>query len=451
MFLVVVRTFFILFLFEMITGCSFQPPYHQPAIDIPKKWAHAEATDQNKTYHISCSKTKWWEQYKQPSLNRFMKQALQENNEFKKSIVNIDYAEQELTRIKFNWLPNAGILGGISQFPIFANPGGFLMAAPIYVINIFQQYHQQKSTQQKVFASIYAKDAARLMVIAQMELGYFTLIAEKESMILYQRLLDDMQTDYKLSEARYRYGLISKDDLVMITSRIETIRAELTVVQNNIVLSQNALRVLMNKNPGDLAIQESFRDLDSNGFVPDNTPLSTIQNRPDVKQKEALLKASYADVDAAIANLLPTVTVGAYLGSGSTTHGPFRLIEAYPVLPIDLSLYPNIGAHKARFKAMYFDYINTVRMALREIDDSLSSYHQRSNQLSHLQLSLTEAEQHCDLTNKRFKFGIVNQSDANHCQIKLDEIRLLVNQIKLEKMLSLVKLHQHFAGGCHEL
>ena len=100
---------------------------------------------------------------------------------------------------------------------------------------------------------------------------------------------------------------------------------------------------------------------------------------------------------------------------------------------------------------MYFDYINTVRMALREIDDSLSSYHQRSNQFTHLQLSLKEEEKHCDLTNKRFKFGIVNQSDVNHCQIKLDEIRLLVNQIKLEKMLSLVKLHQHFAGGCHEL
>lgn len=86
-------------------------------------------------------------------------------------------------------------------------------------------------------------------------------------------------------------------------------------------------------------------------------------------------------------------------------------------------------------------------MALRDIDDSLSTYHQRTAQLIHLQLSLKEEERHCHWTEKRFKYGIVNQSEVSHCQIKLDELHIFINQTKLEKMISIVKLYQDFAGG----
>jgi multidrug efflux system outer membrane protein len=440
----VVRYFLFISVISFMNSCSLQPPYHRPPIDLPKKWPHAV---HQKTSEINLKKMRWWRQYHHPTLNRLIIRAIHENNDLKKSIANIEYAQKELTQVKLNWLPNASLLGGISQFPIFANPGGFVMAAPLYVINILQQYQQQQSNQALLVASIYAKDAATLMVISQVATSYFTLIAEKESLILYRQLLQDMQRYHQLLQTQHRSGLISEDDVMMVHSRIETIWAQLMMVEHNIVVSQNALHALLNENPGEFSIHDSFKTLNSQAVIPANLPLNVIQNRPDVRQQEALLRSAYANVGTAIASLFPTMTIGAYLGSGTTSHGPFRLLEAYPSLPIDLSLYAQISASKAQFKALCFSYLNTVRIALRDVDDSLSLYRQHTMQLQHLKTALKNASLHCGWTKKRFQHGLADQIEVRRCQIRLDELHILINQTKLEKMLSVVKLYQDLAGG----
>lgn len=430
----------------LLDGCSVRSTYHSPLVDMPNQWPHALTKSEEHTLNLK--KMYWWKQYHDPILDRLIYKALSQNNDLKKSIANIEYAQKELTQVKLNWLPTASILGGFSQFPIFANPGGFAMAAPLYIINILQQFQEQKSSQAKLAYSVYAKDAAILTIIAQVATSYFTVIAEQQALILYQRWLEDMQTYYRLAQTQYRAGLISKDALMIIQNRIENVRSQLAIVRNNIVISQNALHVLLNENPGNMYYaHNAFQKLRTGSVVPANLPCNVIRNRPDIRQQDALLRSAYANVDSAIAALFPSITVGAYLGSGTTSHGPFYLLESYPSLPIDLKLYPQIGSNQARYKAIYFDYINTIRIALRDIDNSLSTYYQRTEQLDHLIQALNYEMQHCYLTKKRFQHGLVNQIEVRRCEIKLDEMRVFINRTKLEKILSIVKLYQEMAGG----
>ncbi len=428
----------------LINGCSTKKIYPHEIVGVPSEWPHAEKRPS--LAEINLKKMNWWRQYHHPKLNDLMNRALEQNNDLKKSIANIEYAQKELTQIKLNWLPKADLLGGYSQFPIFANPGGFLMAAPFYVINIFQQYQQQQTARAQLEASVYAKDAAVIMVISQVATAYFTLIAGQETKILYQFWLQDMRTYYHLLQIQYRLGLIAQDDMTKIKSQIETIESQLVMVEHHIVVSQNTLHALLNENPGELSVHHSFKTLNTDAVIPANLPLNVIQNRPDVKQQAALLKAANSDIGAAIAALFPSMTVGAYIGTG-TNSGPFSLLEAYPSLPIDLTLYAKIGMRRAQYQALCFNYMNTVKMALRDIDNAFSSYYQNTKRLKHVKLALKNEVLHCGWTKKRFEHGIVDQIELQRCQIKIDELSILVNQTKLEKMLSVIKLYQELAGG----
>lgn len=435
----------IAFCFLLASGCT--STYQTPKVAVPKQWPHdhMHTTRSN----VPLKKMQWWQQYHQPTLNRLIKRAVLQNNDIHQAIANIEYAQAQLQEIKLNWLPNATLMAGVSQFPILANPGGFGLIAPLYVINIFQQYQQQKSGQQLLEASLYAKDCAILMVISTVATSYFTLLAEQEAAFLYEQLIKDEAHHLALTKSQYYAGLISDDDVQRIESQLEQTKALLDITLHNIVVSKNALHFLLNENPGEFKIQESFQSIHDSALMPNLIPVNVLHQRPDIRQQEAVLKSQYANVGASIANLLPSITLGAYLGAGTTSHGPMNVIESYASIPINLPFYAQIKVNQAQFKNSYIQYIKTIRMALRDIDNDLSKYHAKQKELAHVKRALAHSSALCNLAAKRLDYGISDDIEVTACMVQVDELKIKLNQSKLQTMLSLVQLYQDLAGGYH--
>lgn len=424
------------------------PNYTKPRINIPEKWAHETNFKINDTLNLP--DMIWWKQFHSSELDTLIQKALKQNNNLNIAIAKIDYAQNQLKEVKLNWLPGMSLLAGYSQFPVLGYPGAFFIAAPVYVLNVFQQYKQQKSAHAIVQASIYAKDSVRLVVIAQVSASFFSLIAQQEALVLYNQLLNEYRTHLKLAKSNYLLDLTAYDDIDQLESQIAQVKSQIDLVKNNIAMSKNTLHFLLNENPGDIVANTSFKHINSSALIPGDLPLTVLNNRPDVREAEALLRASNADIGAVAANLLPSITLGAYLGKGSSITGPINLLESYLNVPIaNFPVFAQINERRAQYKIACISYMDTIRRALRDVDNDLSAYVAYSNQYQNNSSALMHEKRHCHLVDVRYKHGIDNRIDAIRCKIKLTQFKLSLNQNKLEKMLVIVKLYQDLAGGYH--
>ena len=419
-----------------------------PRVTIPNKWSNSYNVKIND--HINLPDMLWWKQFHSHELNHLIQIALQQNNNLNLALAKIDIAQSKLDELKLSWLPGMSILAGYSQFPVLGNPGAFVIAAPIYVLNIFQLYKQQQGAKAIVKASNHAKDFARLTIIAQVSASFFTLIAQQEAFKLYGHLIQNYHSQIKLAQSNYGFGLTAQDTIVQLQSDLQQIKSQKDLVKHNIVVSKNTLHYLLNENPGTMVVNTSFKHLNSNALIPDNLPLNVLNNRPDVGEAQSLLHAAHANVGAVEGALFPSATLGAYLGDGSYINGPINLTEGYLSAPaIDLPLLAQIRGSKAQYRLACIKYVDAIRRALHDIENDFSAYHAYSLQLRNNTSAYNHLKQHCHWVEIRNRHGIDNQIDVLACNIKLNQFELILNQNKLDKMLVLVKLYQDLAGGYH--
>lgn len=437
------RRWFLLFILILNNSCSLlEPRYAPPVVKIPVKWQHT-----NPQLSVNLPQLRWWKQYKRPQLDDMIQKALRQNSQLQMSMANIELAQSQLDEVKLNWLPNLAVIAGYSQFPALGNPGRFAIGAPAYIINIFQQYKQQKSATALYKASIYVKDSVQLALIAQVATSYFILSSQEESLSLYLKLLKQEKSYLNIIESQYRHGLISEDRVDEVNSQVEQVISQIKLARHYITVSHNALRYLFNENPGQISLNQSFNTLNSDAVIPGNLPASVLNARPDIREAEAILRAAHADVGAVSASLLPSVSLGSYLGT-SSVYGGVHLSQAMLTMPaIDLPIFAQIGAAKARYRIFCIQYIDTIRKALREVSNDLSAYMAFSLQLKHNTSAFMSEKRHCQLVAGRYKAGLVDEGQVLYCQIKLTEMALQLNQNKLEKILGSITLFQNLGGG----
>ena len=180
---------------------------------------------------------------------------------------------------------------------IFLYRGGYNTGIiPEYALNLFQYLRSSEAAKAKFKASQATQDAVKLGVISQTVSGYFAYVGQTLLLSQLNRLVADLKELLYLSKKQYAEGLISLYTLQKFEQQYDTAKAELPIAKNNVVVSRNALRVLLNENPGDVGIGSSFMKIKSNGLVPTNLPAEVLKNRPDVREAEQKLIAANAQV-----------------------------------------------------------------------------------------------------------------------------------------------------------
>jgi multidrug efflux system outer membrane protein len=432
--------------FLLLSSCFlFGPTYKKPQLNIPLQWPNQQAIKINENIYLP--DLVWWKLFDSPELNALIIKALKRNGEPNTALANIEYAQSQLLEIKLSWLPTLSLFAGYSQFPILGNPGLNIIAFPLYIVNIIQQYKQQKGAKARYEASIYARDCIKLSIIAQVSTAFFALLQQEKALTIHQDLMKDYQTYLKLVQNQYKNGLTSLDSIDMLQSQIKETESQIDITKHNIIVSKNALHYLVNDNPGELVINKTFDSINTNGVIPGELPVCVLTNRPDIRRAEALLRAANADVGAAIAAYLPSISLGAFLGTSSRQGGIYLAQAGMSTPVIDLPIFAQVKGSKASYKVAYINYIVAVRAALRDVANDLSAYTAYSDQLKNNLSALESKKQHCYLVEKRYSHGISDKLELMQCKIIVDQFNLLVNKNKLEKMTAIVTLYQDLAGG----
>ena len=419
--------------------------YNPPNVDTPKQWSNTKL--RQKQLH-RLAKIHWWKRYHSAELNQYIDATLHTNHEIQLAINHIEKAQAELKTIKLSWLPGFPLVGGFTQLPLYGNPGTLLITAPDYILNILELYQKQKSAEQHLNASRHLYHATRLMMIHQVINAYFSLLSQQEALALNNRLLHHHQLKLKLWQNNFQSGLISSDPIWETQSKLRLIKAKIKVIVHNIYASQNILHYLMNENPGSIRTQISFSKIPVQTEIPLDFPLHVIQNRPDVQQAEAELRASHHRVDATIAKLFPQMNLGGFFGEGRYIQGPINAPNATAILnTLDPPTYGKIDVSRTQYRRQLILYVHLIRKALKDIDTDLHAYQAYLQQYQHINEAFNQAQAQCHNTKIRFENGIVSSFEYINCQIQLDELALLRNQKKLMQILTINRIFEDLGVG----
>ena len=437
----------------VLSGCSFfSPAYTKPQVNVPKTWAahddKAKVSTNNNLPYVA-----WWQQFNDPELNVILEETLQHNNDIQVALANVQTAQGQLRQIELNWVPFLPLWVGNNQMPAVGNPGYFYGIFPTYALNLLQQIKQQKQFSYQLQASKYAQDSIRLTIIGQTVASYFTLLAQVETLRLYNQLLVDLNKELALYRSQLRNGLISADLIDETMGVMNNIQAQMKVVKNNIVITQNTLHLLANQNPGTIALRYQFNHINSNKIIPADLPATVLQNRPDLLQAEAQLKAANQAIGVAASNLLPTIELGTFAHEAyesSLNNAPQTLSPQAEYLSIPILNLPALGltqATQATYKANYYTYIQQVRKILAQVDDDLSAHDLYTKRLNENEAALMSIRKICQLNQSRFNNGISSEVPLVECRVQLDNFAIVVNENKLAKMMTIVTLYQDLGGG----
>lgn len=396
----------------------------------------------------------WWKKFNDPTLNQLIESGLVNNNSIQISMGNVEAAQGELKRVELNWVPSLSTNVGYSSFPNLGFPGALIAVIPTYTINIFSQIKEQKKANYELLAAKAEDDGVRLAVIGQIANSYFTYSSALDEQRLFAQLDHDLAELITIASSIYKSGLTPEMDLDQAKSELNLIKAQERVIQQNIVVSQNALRFLLNQNPDKIKLTRKFADLDGNQIIIGNLPLTVIENRPDMIRATNELKAANEGIGLAFSNLLPTIQLSAARGAIGTSDNaytigtPIYFNQALLEIPLfNASVYGQIDKAKGLNKASYYRYTETLRKVMRDVNNDLSAHDLYSKRLNDTVTAKNDIQRAYDLNNSLYKKGIISYMALLKNKIKLDNLMILVNRNKAEQFITIVNLYQDLAGG----
>jgi multidrug efflux system outer membrane protein len=456
----------------LIAGCSLLgPDYKQPNVETPQNWAHNTHNNIDNA-QTNFSDTSWWKKFNDPVLDDMIEQALKNNNNIQVAIGNINVASAQLKQTNMAWVPvidlgasaSTGQALNITGVPPTVNSPpantynfNFYNAGliPAYSLNIMKQIKQSDMAKLNLSANQYAKNAVRLTVISQVVGSYFSLLALHEQLTEQKQLITDLDEGLRLTKLQYADGAATLNDVTQYEMQLQNAKMSIPGIEDNIVHTENALQVLMNKNPGVIVTQNKFANIQTDGKIPGNLPSIVLRNRPDIMQAEEQLKSANVNIGVAYSNYFPTITLTSPLGAFSSQltnlfypSGDYWVATAAVSMPIlNLGIDQIVKKSKAQYYVAYYNYVQTVKGAFAEVDNNLSSVSKMQNKRIAADKLYASAKLNAKLNETNYELGYSSYPDTISSKVNADTSKMVATGAKLQQLQAIVAAYQAMAGG----
>jgi len=446
----------ILVCFILLSGCAlYGPTYKKPEIKTPEQWNSSD--NLSNIENINLPAMEWWKQFNDIQLTSLINQAMEHNNNIQVALGRVLDAQGELMQVQYSIIPsvNALILGYASTKINIFDPGFSSGVLPTYALNLFQYLRSSERAKAKAFSEAAVRDTVALTVISETAAGYFAYSGHTYLLSQEQRLVADLKALLYLSKKQYTEGLISLYTLQQYEQDYDKAKAELPIVQNNVVLSRNALKLLLNENPGEVGIGSRFMSLNSHALVPANLPSQVLKNRPDVRAAEQKLVATNAEVGVVTSTFFPTISLTSI--GGSVAEGLTRLFSGGHDYWNSLTLFgmpllaPEYAGQYKSAKglryAAYREYIQVVRAAFKSVDDDLSAHQEYYSSFIAQAHNFASSQKALGLATNSYHQGLYSYPTLLINKINMDRAAIDLTKSKIAQLTTIVRLYQDLGAG----
>ncbi|WP_423357370.1 efflux transporter outer membrane subunit [Pseudomonas citronellolis] len=480
--------YFLLPLLLALGACAVGPDYQAPQPQAPADWRAAHAGD---AALLSAGQggqaipAQWWTQFADPALDYLQRRATAASPDLQSAALRFAQARMQRQMVAAQRGVNVdgkadvqrqrqSERGASARMISSLAPGDSdelakTLAQPFTLYEAGFDASWEIDFWGRVRRSIEAADArveqqralleqARLLVASEVARGYFELRRVQQQIAVTQEDLRATEESLELVQARADGGLVDDFDLVRQRSQLEELRSRLPQLQAAEGQAINQLGVLVGAQPGELQAQLKTPPAQP-AALPDlspGLPSEVARRRPDIRAAEAQLHAATANIGVAVAELYPSIRLGASFGYSSFESGDLsdwgsRQWAVGPSLSVPIfdngRRRSQVTLRKLEQQEAAVNYQQTVLKAWQEVDDALSGYGAERQRNAQLQARLNSAGQAYDMAKARYAGGMTDflvelDAQRNYLQARRDLVDS-DGQLRLD----LVALYKALGGG----
>jgi multidrug efflux system outer membrane protein len=274
-----------------VSGCNLGPKYKRPTFQPPATFY----TDQQATA-TSAADLGWWEVFKDPVLQSLIKEAVEKNYDLRLAVARVEQQQALLGVTHSQYYPQVGYDANISgqQSPVVPSHTYYAYSfTSFWEIDLFGRIRKLNEQQRAVyFASEEARRDVRLLLMAQVAQGYFQLRALDAQLEVAHRTVASFGATLKIFEDKFKGGAASGLEVARAQAALSNVAAAIPDIERQIVAQENALNLLLGRNPGPIERGTQLAEQYDPPQVPAGLPAALLERRPDLREAEQNLIAA---------------------------------------------------------------------------------------------------------------------------------------------------------------
>lgn len=447
----------------LLAGCMVGPDYQRPEVPVPGAFryepkAAAQSPD-----------VEWWKRFGDPVLDAYIIEALEHNRNLQAAVANVEQAAGILTTTRSPLFPQASYQGtgarqrysersGTVASNFIDNPQTTyqVLAGASWELDLWGRIRRlTESARANLLATDDARRGVVLSLVASVATTYLQLLGLDEQLEIANRTLATYGQSVKLYEMQNKYGQVSKMQVEQARSQYETAAAQIPAIKSQITQTENALAILLGRNPGPIARGKKLDAL-ALPAVPPGLPSELLERRPDLMQAEQSLIAANAQIGAAKAQYFPTISLTGALGSASTQlsdlfKGPAG-VWSYGgsiVGPIFTggAIAGQVAQAEAGQRAALASYEAAIQNAFADVENSLAANANLGDQVEAQKRLVRALSEYARLARLQFSGGYTSYTTVLQAEQQLFPAELNLASFRAQHYGSLVNIYKALGGG----
>lgn len=457
------RALVTLALMLLMAGCTVGPDYARPPLDVPQTFANADR-DANQTANVD-----WWRQYGDPELDALIAEALTGNRDMAIAAANIEQAAAVFTQSRSPLFPQIGYSGTATEerasetdepllYSVIDNPKSSFqtLAGASWEIDLWGRIRRlSEAARAELLATEAAWQGVTLSLVSSVAQSYIQLLGLDEQLVVARRTQAAYAESLRIFELRFAYGQVSQMNVVQARSQYETAAAAIPRLQSQVEQTENALSILLGRNPGPIHRGKAIGEL-SLPPVPVGLPSDLLASRPDIRQAEQRLVAANANIGAARALYFPTITLtGAYgftsselsdLFKGTSRMWSYAGSVTGPIFTGG-AVTSGVRQAEAARKAALLSYEAAIQSAFADVENALDAQARLTEQMRSEERLVGANSEYVRLAHLQYEGGYAPYSTVLQAEQQLFPSELSAVQTRTALLTSLVNIYKAMGGG----
>jgi multidrug efflux system outer membrane protein len=446
-----------------LAGCMVGPNYMRPSIDTQAnyRFEDKEAKD--------LANTAWWEQFNDPVLNGLVTTSLQENKDVLIATARIEEFFGRYFSTRGNQFPAAS--GSADVFrqrlseknsiqPIDGKDNAFnfyqAFLGASWELDFWGKFRRAtEAARAELLATEEGRRTVVLTLVSAVAAAYVDLRALDKQLEITRHTAESRKNTLDLFQLRFQKGVISEVDLSQAQSEYEDALARIPDFERAIGQTENALSVLLGRNPGPITRGLSIDELILPG-VPAGLPSDLLEQRPDIRRAEQLLIAANANIGVAKSLYFPTISLTGDLGLESTSLSNLftpaaRTWSFGAPLSVPIFTAGRIGGEVKAAEAVQqeavYSYLQTIQNAFREVEDALIDRSKSGQRLGALNRQVRALRNYARLARLRYDEGYTSYLEVLDAERSLFNVELTQVETQNTLFRSLINIYKSMGGG----
>lgn len=451
-----------------MSGCAVGPDFMPPEASVKDNWIEKG----DKRVSSREIKSNWWRTFKDPTLDRLVELAAEQNLPVQIAGLRILEARAQLGVAVGQLFPqdqagsSAATWNKISEraankanLPKHAFGDFSIGFDATWEIDFWGRYRRNlEAADATMMRTIADYDAALVSLTAEVARTYATIRTFEVLLGIAQENVRLQREGLQIAEARFHAGATSELDVAQQRALLENTLASIPDLQTGLQRAKNALSILLGQPPGgvDNLLHGPRRIPSAAARVSVGVPAELLRRRPDVRAAEMNAAAESARIGVAEADLYPRFFLFGDIGVQASDLGkvfaPGSLfLTAGPSFRWSILNYgriaDNIRAQDARLQQALVNYQDVVIKAAREAEDALIGFLKSQQRAANLSNSVQAAERAVQLSFIQYREGSENFQRVLDAQTRLLDERNSLAATRSDIATNLIALYKALGGG----